>query len=84
MKWTQIDPDTEFWLNLDPDTGDMFFYFKVKNHLGEKNKKTLSECEIFAFNLTYFLSPIYPIFTFMDPDPYSECGFTKLLNSDLI
>ena len=38
MKWTQIDPDTEFWLNLDPDTGDMFF-FLVKNHLGEKNKK---------------------------------------------
>ena len=47
---------------------------------------SVTELLIYILNLKPFVSIFYPVFTCVDPDPYSEygSGSTKLLNTDLI
>ena len=70
-----MDPDPDFWPNLDPDSIQGCYNFFLNNC-----KKILAlEEEVMFLNWDFssllpFLPLIYPIFTSVDTDPYSEYG----------
>ena len=97
-----LDPNPGFWPNLDPDPGFYYQFWKNNSKIiflennNYKNKMSLkdifTQLSLWIVNFylkSYtFLPPLYPIFTCVDPDPYSEygsrSGSRKLLNTDPI
>ena len=82
-----LDPDLEFWPNLDPDSGlcCQFCKKKVKNSYREKQfskkthlflnyKKVPIGPERIFLSIKLFCSRIYPNFSCVDPDSYSKYG----------
>ena len=69
-----------------PSIENVFFSYKKSNDPGRNFLSVESLNGEFLFSSLHLLPHIYPIFTCVDTDPYSEygSGSTKLVNNDPI